>query len=71
MAWVVYANNSVGALFNVIVTSRSCGNISCFDQKYQPDKITLHVSVLIIKYLVALSFREGNMHCIFGFWKVV
>ena len=30
------------------------GNILCFDQNYQPGKITLQVSGLIIKYLVAV-----------------
>ena len=48
-------NNSVAALFNMLAASRSCGNI-CFDQNYQPGKITLQDSVLIIKYLVAVSF---------------
>ena len=38
----------------MLAASRSCGNI-CFDQNYQPDKITLQDSVLIIKYLVAVS----------------
>ena len=30
--------------------------ICCFDQNYQPGKITLKHSVLIIKYLVAVAF---------------
>ena len=58
-------NNSVTALFNMLATSRSCGNIYCFDQNYQP--VTFQDSVLIIKYLVAVSFRSYNMCCIFGF----
>ena len=49
-------NNSVAAPFNMFPTSRSCRNVCCFDQSYQPSKITLPVSVLIIKYLVAVSF---------------
>ena len=49
-------NNSVAAPFNMLATSRSCGNISCFDQNYQPGKMTLQVSVLVIKYLVAVTF---------------
>ena len=40
-------NNSVVAQFNMLATSRSCGNICCFDQNYQPGKITLQDSVLI------------------------
>ena len=47
---------SVAALLNMLATSMSGGNIRCFDQDYQPGKITLQVSVLIIKYLVAMSF---------------
>ena len=47
---------SVAALFNILATSRSCGNILCFGQNYQTGKITLQVSVLIIKYLVVMSF---------------
>ena len=31
-------------------------NIRRFIQNYQPDKINLQVSALIIKYLVAVSF---------------
>ena len=54
-------NNSVAAPFSMLSTSRSCGNICYFDQNYQPGKITLQVSVLIIKYLVAVSFEEDNM----------
>ena len=49
-------NNSVKALFNMLAASKSCENICCFDQSYQPDKITLQDSVLIIKSLVAVSF---------------
>ena len=47
-------NKSVAASLNMLATS--CGNMRCFDQNYQPGKITLQVSVLIIKYLVAVSF---------------
>ena len=57
-------NNSVAALS---ATSRSCGNIRWFGQNYQPGKITLPFSVLIIKYLVAVSFGWCYMCCIFGF----
>ena len=49
-------NNTVAALFNVLATSRLCGYIRCFYEKYQPSKITLHLLVLIIEYLVAVSF---------------
>ena len=49
-------NNSVVALLNMFVTSRSCGNLRCFDQNYQPVKVILQVSVLIITYLVAVLF---------------
>ena len=59
-AWLLYANYSVAALFNVMVASRSCGNI-CFDQNYRPGKITLQDSVFIIKYLVAASL--DNITC--------
>ena len=50
-------NNSVAALFSKLATSRSYGNIRCFDQNYQTGKITLQVSVLIIKHLVDVSFE--------------
>ena len=45
------------ALFNMLGTSRSCGKIRYFDQNYQPGKITLQESGLIIKFLVAVSFE--------------
>ena len=62
-------NNSVAVLFNMLTTSRSCGNAYCCDQNYQPRKITLQVFVLNIEYLVAVSFRSGNM-CLFWFTKI-
>ena len=49
-------NDSVVALLNIFARSRSCGNTCCFDQNYQPGHITLQDSVLIVKYLVAVSF---------------
>ena len=55
----------MAALFNVLATGRSCRNICCFDQNYQSRNITLQVAVLIIKYLVAASFGQCNMCCIF------
>ena len=45
------------ALFDMLAKSRSCGNICCFDQNYKPGKIILQDSVLLIKFLVAVSFR--------------
>ena len=51
---------TLAALFNMLA------NICCFDQKYQPGKITLQDSVLIMKSLVAVSFGECNMFCVFG-----
>ena len=37
-----------------LTTSRSCGNISCFEQKYQSDERTLEVSFETIKCSVAM-----------------
>ena len=45
-------NDSVAPVFNILATSSSSGNIYCIYQHYQPGKITLQVSVLIIEYLV-------------------
>ena len=46
------------AVFNILATSRSCGNIHCSYQHYQPGKITLQVSVLMIGYLVASTVDD-------------
>ena len=46
-------NNSVAAM---LATSRSYGNICCFDQNYQPGKINLQDLVLTVEYLAAVSF---------------
>ena len=43
--------------FNILAASRSCGNIHCSYQHYQPGKVTLQVSVLMIEYLVATSYE--------------
>ena len=47
---------SVAALFDRLAKSRSYGNICCLDQNYQPGKINLQASVLIIKYLLVMFF---------------
>ena len=47
---------SVAARFSMLAISTSCRNIRCFDQNYQPGKITLQFPVLISKYSVAMFF---------------
>ena len=47
--------DSVAEVFCILATSRACGSIHCSYQHYQPGKITLHFSVLMIEYLVATS----------------
>ena len=44
-------------VFNILATSKSCGNMHCSYQHHQPGKITLLVSVLMIEYLVAMSYE--------------
>ena len=58
-------NDPVETPFNMLATNRSWG--CYFNQRYQPGKITLQVSVLIIKYLVAVSYGYVNISCIFDF----
>ena len=54
---IVNINHSGGVVFNVLVTSKSFGDICFFDQHHQPGKIISQVSsVLMIDYLVAVSF---------------
>ena len=36
---------------------QQAGHVEIFDQNYQPSKVTLQVSVLMVKYLVAMSFQ--------------
>ena len=51
-------NDSGAAVFNILATSRSFGNIHCSYQHKQPGKITLQVSVLIIElFLVSTSYE--------------
>lgn len=45
--WLVNINNSGTAVFNILVTSKSYGNICFFDQHYQPGEITAKFSVLM------------------------
>ena len=54
-------NDSVAEVFNILATSRSCGYIHCSYQHYQPGKIALQVSVLMIEYLVATSYELWMM----------
>ena len=43
-------NASVAEVFDILATSKSCGNIHCSYQHYQSGKITLKVLVLIIYF---------------------
>ena len=60
-------DNSVVEVFSILATSRSFGNIHCFYQHYQPGKITLYFSVLIIGYLVATSYELWMMYYVLYF----
>ena len=52
---------ALAALFNMLATSRSCGNIGCFNHNYQAGKIILQDSVIIIKlWLLCLL---DNLRC--------
>ena len=53
--------DSVAEVFSILATGRSCGNIRCSYQHYQPGKVTLHFSVLMIEYLVATSYELWMM----------
>ena len=50
-------NDSMAAVFNILATGRSCGNIHCFYEHFQPGKITSQVSVPIIEYLFPVSYE--------------
>ena len=50
-------NDSVAEVFNILATRRSLGNMHYSYQHYQPGKITLQVSVLMIEYIVATSYE--------------
>ena len=52
-------DDSVAEIFYIFATSRLCGNIHCSYQHYQPGKITLQVSVLMIEYLFARHMNYG------------
>ena len=48
---------ALAADFNILATSRSSGNIHCSYQPQQQSKIILQVSVLMIEYLVSMSYE--------------
>ena len=54
-------------VFNILATSRLIGNMHCSYQDYQPCKITLQVSVLMIEYLVATSYQLWMMQYVLNF----
>ena len=58
---------SVAEVFISLAKSRSCGNIYYSYQYYQPGKITLHFSVLVIQYLVATSYELWMMQYVLYF----
>ena len=51
----------VAEVFTILATSRSCKNIHCSYQQFQPGKITLDFLVLMIEYLVATSYELWMM----------
>ena len=56
----------------MLATRKSYGNICFFDQSYQPGKIISQVSILMIKYLVAVSFELWCNVCnIFGYFPIL
>ena len=59
-------NNPVAAVFNMLATSRSYGNIRCCNKNYRPDKITLKLSVLRMEYLLAEIYKLWMVY-FFGF----
>ena len=54
-------NDSVTEVFNILAISKLSENIHCSYQDYQPSKITLQVSVLMIEYSVATSYEFWMM----------
>ena len=62
---LVNVNNSLAAAeVNMLATSKSCGNIRCFDQHYQPGKMTwLDGTFLLLVTAVAeiLIEKSGSM----------
>ena len=59
-ARLVSINNSGAAVFNMLATSKSGGNICFFDQHNHPGKITSQVPVLIIDYCSRNREREKS-----------
>ena len=59
--------DSVAEAFSILTTSRSCGNVHCSYQHYQPSKTTLYFSVLMIEYLVATSYELWMMQYVLHF----
>ena len=64
-------NDSVAEVFNILATSRSCGNMQCSYQNFQPRKVSLQVSVLIIKYLVATPYELWMMSYVLYFVALI
>ena len=56
---VVICKVTVVALFSMLETNRSCGNICCFEQNCRPGEITLQDSVLIIKFWLLYLLDNG------------
>ena len=57
--------DSVAEVFSILAKSRSCENIHCSYQHYQPGKITLHFSLLMIEYLVVASYELWMMYMLY------
>ena len=59
---------TLAVAFNILATSRSCRNIHCFYQHYQPGKMNLQVSVLMIEYLVPTSYELRMIQNVLYLW---
>ena len=54
---MVNINNSRTAVLSILTISKACGNKCYFDKRYQTGKIISQVPVLMIEYLVAVSYE--------------
>ena len=54
---MVNINNAGAGVFKMLAATKSYENICFSDQHYQPAKMNSQVSVLMVQYLVAVSYE--------------
>ena len=68
---VARCKNISGSSVQYVSNKQVMRNIRCFDENYQPGKITLQISVLVIESIIAAPFSIMDGVTCAIFWVLI